>query len=93
MTVTKTSPVNSLRQCGPTPTLDHSVMDDPVLIAELSNPALLAADNSNDVAVFTATLMHPRTHGRGPLLFIKRGRQQLFLDQDHDLTRAAPQSD
>ena len=79
-----------MRQCGPTPALDHSVMDDPVVIAELSNPAFLAADNSNDVAVFTATLMHPRTHGRDPLCFIKRGRQQLFLDQDHEFTKVAP---
>jgi hypothetical protein len=31
-------------------------MDDPVVIAELSNPAFLAAGNGNDVAVFTATL-------------------------------------
>jgi len=67
-----------LRQCGPTPALDHSVMDDPVVIAELSNPAFLAADNSNDVAVFTAALMHRFLHGRGLLCFIKRRRQQLF---------------
>jgi hypothetical protein len=65
-------------------------MDDPVLIAELLNPAFLTADNSNDVAVFTATLMHPLPHGRELLRFIKRGRQQLFLDQDHEFTKVAP---
>jgi len=80
------------RQRGAAPALDHSEMDDPVLIAELSNPAFLAADDSNDMAVFTATLTHPLTHGRDPLCLIKRGWQQLFLDQDHELTREAPRS-
>src|SRR5262249_48265000 len=63
---------------GAAPALDHGEMDDPVLIAELSNPAFLAAGDSNDVAVFAATLTHPLTHGRDPLCFIKRGRQCFF---------------
>ena len=63
--------------------LDNAEIDDPVLIAELSNPVVFTGEDSNDAATHTAAFAHPFTHDCEPLLFGASTRQQKSLGEYH----------